>query len=1138
MKFGSSRVQRSAFGRKPSVWGKRRPLLRGSGFNFVHSALVLALCWFCLQSFPGFAQQNVLTYHNDNQRTGQNLNESILTPANVNQSQFGQFFSYNVDGWIVGQPLYMQNVTITNQGNNLGAHNVIYVATLHDSVYAFDADSGSANGGAPLWQVSFINPASGITTVPATEAGCQNVTKFTEQGVIGTPVIDPTTNTMYLVAKTKENGAYFQRLHAISINDGSEKFGGPVTISASLPGTGDGGSTINFNALNEMSRTGVVLDHNTVYLTFSANGCKQVANHGWTLAYDASTLAQIAAFSTTPNTNNGGTWQSGSGPAVDGAGNIYFETADADFDMNAGGGDYGDSIMKLSLGDSFVVSSSFTPMAQDSLNNADLDLASVGPLILPDGLGPLAHPNLVIGSGKDETIYVMDRDNLGGYNSLVDQLVQEVSPFSSKQRYGVPTYWNGKLYFQQLNQVTIAYSITNGVLSSSPVDQTTVAWARPNPMSISALGNTNGILWSVTSTPSSATLRAYDPTFLATEFYDSDQAGSRDTLGPTAHFATPTIANGRVYVGAQTRLVSFGLLGVAPSVGLSPASLTFSSQALNTTSAPQSITLTNTGTAPLSVNSVSSSGDFAQTNTCTTNVAAGSACTITVTFTPTASGTRTGTITIVDNAGDNPQSVSLTGTGTQTVSSTTVTLSSGQNPSTFGQSVSFTAAVSSSSGIPTGTVTFSDGGNTLGTGLLDGTAHATFSTASLSAGSHTISAAYSGDSSDSPSASSPLTQTVNQTASTTSLASSSNPSVVNQPVTFTATISPQFGGTATGTVTFNDGANVLGTAAVTGNVATFTIGSLSKGTHSITAVYGGDTNVAGSSASALSQLVNPAPTTTAVTSSVNPSFANQATTFTATVTGQFGGTPTGTITLKSGTLSLGTITLSGGAASLNKTFTTSGTRSITAVYSSDANFTGSTSPVLSQVVNAAPTSTAVTSNLNPSNYGDAVTFTATVTSAFGTPTGSVTFKAGNTTLGTANLSGGSASLTTSALNTGTKSITATYKATANFAASTSPVYSQVVNRLNTTTALASSQNPSVAGQAVTFTATVTTSFGTPTGSVTFKDGSTIIGTVALNGGTASLTTSSLSAGSHTIKATLVQNGNYNGSTGSVVQQVN
>jgi FG-GAP-like repeat/Abnormal spindle-like microcephaly-assoc'd, ASPM-SPD-2-Hydin/FG-GAP repeat/PQQ enzyme repeat len=621
---------------------------------FTLAAIVVGVCSF--QSLPASCQVSVLTYHNDNARTGQNLNETVLTPGNVDQNSFGQLFTANVDGYVVAQPLYLQNVSIPN----LGVHNVVYVETMHDSIYAFDADTGAL-----LWQVSFINPGAGVTTVPVSETGCAGVTHFTEHGVVGTAVIDPNSGTLYLVAKTEENGAYVQRLHALDVGSGQEKFGGPVVISASFPGTGDGGNTVTFDPLRQMSRPGALQLGSTIFLAFGSNGCKLVHNHGWVLAYDAGTLEQLGVFNTTPNDNNGGIWQGGSGPAADSNGNIYFETADAVFDANTGGADYGDSILNLNWNaGGLSLSDYFTPLNQVNYDTQDLDVGSVGPVVLPDQPG--SFPHLLVGSGKDATIYVINRDYMGGYNPVQDQIVQELSsPFNASTRFQAPTYWNGTVYFEQIQAPVAAYSLSNGTLSTLPVSQTQVTYQRANAASVSANGATNGILWVVTlnSSAGTATLHAFDATNLATEFYNSDQAGARDTLSPTVHFATPTIANGKVYLGTQTQFVAYGLLGVAPIASLSPTSLAFGNQLINTTSAPQTVTLTNTGTSNLSVNGVAASGDFAQTNNCNANIAVGASCAVNVTFTPTAAGSFTGAITFTDNASGSPQSVSLSGTG-------------------------------------------------------------------------------------------------------------------------------------------------------------------------------------------------------------------------------------------------------------------------------------------------------------------------------------------------------------------------------------------------------------------------------------------------------------------------------------------
>jgi hypothetical protein len=479
---------------------------------------------------------------------------------------------------------------------------------------------------------------------------------------------------------------------------------------------------------------------------------------------------------------------------------------------------------------------------------------------------------------------------------------------------------------------------------------------------------------------------------------------------------------------------------------------------------------------------------------------------------------------------------SQTATITVAAATDTTALTSSLNPSTFGQSVTFTATVTpSDGGTPTGTVTFTDGSNVLGVVSLS-SGQAALSTSSLGAGSHSIVASYGGDSTYQTSASTALKQIVQMASTTLSLTSNINPSGYNQAVTFTASLTPQFGGSATGTVTFKDGVNTLGTAAVSSNQATITVTTLKLGTHSITATYSGDSNFAGSSSGTVSQLVTKAATTTALTSSLNPALVTQTITYTATVTSQYGGTVSGAVTFKAGTNSLGSATLVNGQATVNASFSTSGNRSIKATYVGDVNNTGSTSPVLTQVVNKYPSSTTVASNLNPSGFGQPVTFTATVSSTFGAiPNGDlVTFKDGATTLATVALSGGTATLNTANLTLGTHSITATYKGDTLLASSVSSVLKQQITKSASTTTVASSANPSSFGQMVTFTATVTTG---ATGTVTFKSGTATLGTVALTGNSANLSTSGLAAGTRSITAVYSGDATYNPSTSAVLKQV-
>ncbi len=505
-------------------------------------------------------------------------------------------------------------------------------------------------------------------------------------------------------------------------------------------------------------------------------------------------------------------------------------------------------------------------------------------------------------------------------------------------------------------------------------------------------------------------------------------------------------------------------------------------------------------------------------------------------------------------SGDNTYSGSTSSALNQTVSQENSTTALGCTPSTasYGQSVTCTATITPQyGGALTGTVTFYNGASSIGTATLSGTT-ATLTTSTLPVGTDSLTATYGGDANNLGSTSSAFTETVSGGTTTTALASSLSPSTYGENVTFTATITPQGGGSVTGTVTFYNGSSPIGTGPVSSNKATLTIGTLPVGTDSITATYGGDSGHSGSTSSAVSQTVTRATTTGALTSSLNPSNQGQSVTFTVTETGQYSGTPTGNVTFYNGTAALATVTLSGGTASYSTSALTAGTHSITAVYAGDSNFIGDTSPKLSQVVNKATviaTTTALTSSLNPSTYGKSVTFTATVTpsSGTGTPTGSVTFSdtfnSTTTTLGTVNLSGGVATYSTSALASGKHTIKAVYSGSSGYKTSNKTL-TQTVNGLATTTKLTSSANPSTAGESVTFTATVApaSGTGTPTGSVTFSDTfnstTTTLGKVNLSGGVATYSTSTLAAGKHTIKAVYSGDTEYKTSLKTLTQTVN
>ncbi|HEY7292623.1 MAG TPA: fibronectin type III domain-containing protein [Vicinamibacterales bacterium] len=498
----------------------------------------------------------MFTHHNDNQRTGQNLGETVLTLSNVSTSTFGKLGTFTTDGISHASPLYVANVNIPS----VGSRNVVYVSTEHDSVYAFDADALTGN---PLWHVSFINPSAGITTVPNGDTGeCCDIQP--EIGITGTPVIDPSTSTLYVVAKTKEgSNVYRQRLHALDLATGAEKFGGPVLIQATVAGGGVGSTNgqLPFDSLRENQRTALLLRNGVVYFGFGSHGDNE-PYHGWLMGYNATTLQQVLVFTSTPNGEGGGIWQSGGGLAIDSAGNFFFATGDGTFSVNSGGVDYGDSFVKFNPSSGVV--DYFTPHDESNLNVNNLDLDAGGMILLPDQTG--AHPHILVSAGKNGSVYVVDRDNMTHFHTS-DQNVQTLVnafPFGTPLpgNYSSPVYFNGAVYFGPVSDVVQAFKVTNGLLSTSPSSTTPQAFPYPGgALSISANGTSNGILWAVQKNGSaSGTLHAYDASNLAFEIYNSDQAGTRDTLDVAAKFSIPLVINGKVFVATESKLVVFGLL--------------------------------------------------------------------------------------------------------------------------------------------------------------------------------------------------------------------------------------------------------------------------------------------------------------------------------------------------------------------------------------------------------------------------------------------------------------------------------------------------------------------------------------------------------------------------------------------------
>ncbi len=536
----------------------------------IHGVSILSVANHTGNGFAG-----VLTQHNDIGRTGQNLNETVLTPALVsNTATFGKKFSQPVSGYIFGQPLYVPNVTIPGKGT----HNVVYVATQGDNVYAFDADSNTGANSTPLWQVSMIDSVNhGATPGETTLNFSSQCTDVVPQvGITSTPVIDPSTNTMYVEAVSVEtNGAAIHRLHALDITTGSERPQSPVVITATVPGTGDGGTTVTFNPLLQMNRPGLLLVNGVVYLGYASH-CDILQYHGWLFAYDATSLSQLSVFNTSPNKGEAGIWMSGNGIAADSQANIFTVTGNGNFESTGPVVDFGDTIFRMNLNTGTLkVDDYFTPFDQNNMYVTDDDLGSGGILLLPDQPGN--HPHELVGGGKGGAIYLVDRDQMtiGNQhycsNCLSDpQIIQEIFAITGGL-WSSPAYWNNTLYYWSNHDTLQAFPLTNGQMPTSATSSSSFSVGFPGATpAVSSNGATNGILWAIDSTnygppyqPTAlpAVLHAFDPTNVANEFWNSTMAANgRDKAGQAVKFTVPTIANGKVYIGTETELDVYGPL--------------------------------------------------------------------------------------------------------------------------------------------------------------------------------------------------------------------------------------------------------------------------------------------------------------------------------------------------------------------------------------------------------------------------------------------------------------------------------------------------------------------------------------------------------------------------------------------------
>jgi hypothetical protein len=526
------------------------------------------------------AQVAVLTQHNDNARTGANLNETLLNITNVNTNQFGLLYTRAVDDQIYAQPLIMTNVDIPGQGT----HNVVIAATVNDSVYAFDADDASVS--MPYWQTSFLGPnVVAVRNTDMTGACGGGYKDFSGNlGIVGTPVIDPADGTLYVVARTKENGTNFvQRLHALDVRTGAERTNSPVIINASYPGTGSGnvGGVITFDTQRQNQRPGLALVNGIVYIGWASH-CDWGPYHGWVMGYDATTLQRAVVYNDTPNGSSAGIWMSGQAPSADTDGNLYVSTGNGTVGTTSNRRDTinrGESFLKLTRnGTNFTIASWFTPYNFTNLENGDVDLGSAGLLLIPG-------TTLALSGGKEGKYYLVNRDNMGGLSGSTTadtNIVQSFSP-SSHQIHGGPIWWDGPgasyAYVQTATDYLRQYKFDpptgKFLLPNFAQSPTAAAGGQPGGILALSANGTNagsGIVWATHNVSGDANqavvtgiLRAYNAQNVASELWNSEQLSARDSVGNLAKFVPPTVANGKVYLATfSNRLNVYGLLPAPP----------------------------------------------------------------------------------------------------------------------------------------------------------------------------------------------------------------------------------------------------------------------------------------------------------------------------------------------------------------------------------------------------------------------------------------------------------------------------------------------------------------------------------------------------------------------------------------------
>lgn len=663
----------------------------------------------------------VLTQHNDNGRTGRNLNETSLNTTNVNTNQFGLLYTRAVDDQIYAEPLVMTNVNILGRGT----HNLLIVATVNDTVYAYDADDPTVS--APYWTNSFINPPNIVppknTDESAIGACGGNYQDFSGNfGIVGAPVIDPVAGTIYLVARTKEFGTNFvQRLHALDITTGLDRSNSPVAIAATYPGSGLGGngSVVTFDPLRQNQRPGLLLVNGTIYIAWTSH-CDNTPYHGWVMAYDASSLQQLAVFNNTPNGDQAGIWMSNQGLAADTNGNVYVSTGNGDFD---GVNNFGESFLKLTRsGTNLTVASWFTPYNWSSLNGADQDLGSGGVLLIPG-------TSLLLSGGKEGKLYLVNRDNMGGVSSgSSDTNIIQSWSLGSREIHGGPVWWDSTsgsfaYIWADSSDHLRQYQFTNGLAFNTNgfAQGVTVGGAGScgGLLSLSANGSNgvSGIVWAAINTVNDAnqavvagTLHAYNAQNVSQELWNSDMVSARDAVGLFAKFVPPVVANGKVYLATfSNRLNVYGeLASTAPAqLSVSPTSLNFGAVVIGQTNT-QSFQVTNNGGLTLT-GSVSTTSPFSISAGSPFILPSGQTGLVQVSFSPTAAVSSSNAVVFTSNGGNNTNAVLGSGVTAAQLAVSPASLNFGTVVIGTSNQLSFTATNLGGAALTGGTVAVSGG---------------------------------------------------------------------------------------------------------------------------------------------------------------------------------------------------------------------------------------------------------------------------------------------------------------------------------------------------------------------------------------------------------------------------------------------